>query len=210
MGRYVTPLPGMMAAAIEFVLARATSLDTDPAAKLRPLSGRWLKFVLEGLNIDLWLTADGERIRVLAEPEESELQPDTEIAGSPGALLAMALPGFGSSDGVRIEGDARLAQQFQQAVKALDPDLEKGLADYFGELLGPQVYRVVTEALDLTRQTATTGGDQVSRWLREESRFVPAPGEWREFRDSVDHLREAVDRLESRVRRRQKSAEERA
>lgn len=203
MARYVTPLPGMLAAAIEFVLAQAASLDADPAAKLEPLEGRWLKFALEGLQIDLWLSAEGERFRVLAEPEDDALEPDTEISGAPGALLAMALPAFGTSSGVRIEGDAQLAQKFQQAVKALDPDLEKGLVDYFGELLGPQMYRIATEALNFAGQTATTGGDQVSRWLREESRFVPDPDEWREFRDGVDGLREAVDRLESRVRRRQ-------
>jgi len=203
MGRYMTPLPGMLAAAIEFVLGQAASLDADPAAKLQPLEGRWLKFSLESLQIDLWLSAEGERMRVLAEPEDEHLTPDTEISGSPGALLAMALPGFGSSSGVRIEGDARLAQQFQQAVKALDPDLEKGLIDYFGELLGPQIYRITTEALAFAGQTAGTGGDQVSRWLREESRFVPDPDEWREFHDGVDGLREAVDRLENRIRRRQ-------
>ena len=202
MSRYVTPLPGMLAAAIEFVLAQAASLDADPAAKLEPLEGRWLKFALEDLQIDLWLSARGERFRVLAEPKEEALEPDTEISGAPGALLAMALPGFGTSSGVRIDGDARLAQEFQQAVKALDPDLEKGLVDYFGELLGPQMYRITTEALAFARTTTTTGGDQVSRWVREESRFVPAPDEWREFRDGVDGLREAVDRLESRVRRR--------
>jgi len=200
--RYVTPFPGMLAAAIEFVLAQAASLDADAAARLKPLEGRWLKFALEGLQIDLWLTAEGGRMRVLAEPEEQELEPDTEITGAPGALLAMALPEFGSSSGVRIEGDARLAQQFQQAVKALDPDIEKGLTDYFGDLLGPQMYRVAAEALEFARDTTTTGGEQLSRWLREESRFVPAPGEWQEFRDGVDQLREAVDRLESRVRRR--------
>ncbi|MBS3744908.1 MAG: SCP2 sterol-binding domain-containing protein [Wenzhouxiangellaceae bacterium] len=202
MSRYVTPLPSMMAAAIEFVFARAAALDADAAGKLQPLSGRWLKFVLQGLEIDLWLTADGERLRVMAEPETSELEPDAVIAGDPGALLAMALPDFDSSSGVRIEGDAGLAQKFQQSVTALDPDLEKGLTEYFGDLLGPQVYRIVIEALDLARHTTSTGGEQVSRWLREESRFVPAPGEWTEFRDGVDRLREAVDRLESRVRRR--------
>lgn len=203
MGRYMTPLPGMLAGAIEFVLGQTSSLDAEAASKLEPLEGRWLKFALEGLQIDLWLSAEGERIRVLAEPEDEALKPDTEISGSPGALLAMALPAFGTSSGVRIEGDARLAQQFQQAVKALDPDLEKGLVEYFGELLGPQMYRIATEALTFAGQTASTGGDQVSRWLREESRFVPDPDEWREFRDGVDALREAVDRLESRVRRRQ-------
>jgi len=202
MSRYVTPLPGMLAAAIEFVLAQAVSLDADPAARLQPLEGRWLKFALEGLQIDLWLSAEAERFRVLAEPEDEALEPDTEISGSPGALLAMALPDFGTSSGVRIEGDAQLAQKFQQAVKALDPDLEKGLVDYFGELLGPQMYRITAEALAVARTTTTTGGEQVSRWLREESRFVPDPDEWREFRDGVDGLREAVDRLESRMRRR--------
>jgi len=202
MGRYMTPLPGMLAAAIEFVLGQAASLDPDPAAKLKPLEGRWLKFALDGLQIDLWLTAEGGRMRVLAEPENESLEPDTEIAGDPGALLAMALPEFGSSSGVRIEGDARLAQKFQQMVKTLDPDLEKGLVDYFGELLGPQMYRIATEAMRFAGQTANTSGSQVTRWLREESRFVPDPDEWREFRDGVDGLREAVDRLESRVRRR--------
>jgi len=203
MGRYLTPLPGMLAAAIEFVLGQAASLDPDAAAKLKPLEGRWLKFALEGLQIDLWLSAEGERMRVLAEPEDPALEPDTEIAGSPGALLAMALPGFGTGNGLRIEGDARLAQKFQQAVKALDPDLEQGLIDYFGELLGPQMYRITAESLAVAGQTASTSGDQVSRWFREESGFVPDPDEWREFRDGVDGLREAVDRLENRIRRRQ-------
>mgnify|MGYP001361467117 CR=1 FL=1 len=92
MSRYMTPLPGMLAAAIEFVLGQAASLDPDPAAKLEPLEGRWLKFALEGLQIDLWLSAEGERFRVLAEPEEESLEADTEISGSPGGLLAMAFP----------------------------------------------------------------------------------------------------------------------
>jgi len=201
MSRYTTPLPGMMAAAIELVLARAIALDDRAPEKLEPLADRWLKFELEGLEIDLWLSAEDGRLRVLAEPEGPEAAPDTTITGEPGALLAMVVPDS-SSGGVRIEGDTRLAQQFQQALKALDPDIEKGLTEYFGELLGPQVYRIVTEALNAARRTATTGGEQVSRWLREESRFVPAPGEWAQFRDGVDELREAVDRLESRVRRR--------
>jgi ubiquinone biosynthesis protein UbiJ len=36
--------------------------------------------------------------------------------------------------------------------------------------------------------------------LREESALVPRPGEWRDFRDGVDRLREAVDRLERKAR----------
>lgn len=203
MSRYITPLPGVMAAAIEFVLARALEFDDDSAAILAPLAGRWLKFEFDGPGIDLWFGADGNNgVRVLAEPDDESTSPDTTISGTPGALLAMALPDFGDSGGVRIDGDARLAQQFQQLVKKLDPDIEKGLTEYFGELLGPQIHRLVREALVFGRHAASTGGGQVSRWLREESDLVPSPGEWREFRDGVDDLREAVDRLENRIRRR--------
>lgn len=201
MSRYVTPLPGMLAGAIEFVLSRAAALDDDAAAKLAPLAGRWLKFDLQGLQIELWLSADGPTPIVVAEPESADVQPDTEIAGTPAALLAMALPDLDAGGRVRIEGDARLAQKFQQAMRALDPDLEKALTEYFGELLGPQIHRFVRESAAAAAGAARTGGAQVTHWLREESGLTPSPAEWRTFRDGVDELREGVDRLESRIRR---------
>ena len=99
-------------------------------------------------------------------------------------------------------GDARLAQKFQQAMTRIDPDLEQGLADAFGPLIGPQMYRVVREAVDCGGHAARSGGDQFAHWLREESDLVPPPADWRAFRDGVDELREAVDRFAGKVRRR--------
>lgn len=209
MGRYLTPLPGVMAAAIEFVLGRAAALDDDAERVLAPLAGRWLKFELDGLGIDLWFGAEGGRPRVLAEPEDEDTTPDTTpdttIGGTPGALLGMALPSLANTGGVRIEGDAKLAQDFQQAMKSLDPDIEKALGEYFGPVIGPQVHRILVEAVEFARQSSETGREQVSRWLAEESELVPRPGEWREFRDGVDRLREAVDRLEAKVERKQRA-----
>jgi ubiquinone biosynthesis protein UbiJ len=202
MSRYATPLPGILAGAIEFVLARAAALDDAAEARLAPLAGRWLKFDLEGLGIELWLSAEGSSPIVLAEPDPQDRRPDTEVAGTPAALLTMALPELDSGGRVRVEGDARLAQQFQQAVRGLEPDLEKALTDYFGALLGPQVHRLLRDTMMAGRTAARTGGEQVTHWLRDESGLTPSPAEWRDFRDGVDDLREAVDRLESRVRRR--------
>ena len=204
MSRYVTPFPGMLAGAIEFVLARAAALDESAEARLAPLAGRWLKFDLEGLGIELWVGADGATPIVRAEPEPGDREPDTEVAGTPAALLAMALPDLDAGGRVRVEGDARLAQQFQQAVRGLDPDIEKALTEYFGDLLGPQIYRIVRETVAAGTTAARAGGEQVTHWLREESGLTPSPAEWREFRDGVDDLREAVDRLESRIRRRRR------
>ncbi len=204
MSRYVTPLPGMLAGAIEFVLARAAALDDDAEAKLAPLAGRWLKFDLEGIGIELWLSAEGAAPIVRAEPGPDGPEADAEITGSPSALLAMALPDFEGGAPIKIEGDARLAQKFQQAVKALDPDLEQALTEYFGDLLGPQVFRLLGDLVRSGREVARTGGGQVTHWLREESGLTPAPAEWRRFRDEVDRVREAVDRLESRLRRKRR------
>jgi len=202
MSRYVTPLPGMLARTIEYVLARAAALDEAAERKLAPLAGRWLKFDLQGLEIELWLSAEGPAPIVLAEPEREDLEPDTEVAGTPASLLAMALPDLDADGRVRIEGDARLAQQFQQAMRALDPDIEKALTESLGEIAGPQIYRFIRETAEAAAGAARTGGEQFTQWLREESRLTPSPAEWRAFRDGVDELRERVDRLESRLKRR--------
>ncbi|MDX1625627.1 MAG: SCP2 sterol-binding domain-containing protein [Wenzhouxiangellaceae bacterium] len=202
MSRYVTPLPGMLASTIEGVVARAVNLDTSAADALKPLEGRWLKFEVEGLGIDLWIGAEGARLRVLAEPEDEGIEADTVVRGNPGALLSMAVPAFSGPASVHIEGDATLAQKFQRAMARIDPDVEKGLTDVLGPLLGPQLYRVLVEATGFGREAVRAGEDQVARWLRDESELVPRPGEWAEFSDGVDRLRDAVDRLERRARRR--------
>lgn len=202
MSRYRTPLPGLLADTCEQIANRAVALDPSAGEHLAPLVDRWLKFELEGLDIDLWIGAEDGRLRILSEPEDDAIEPDTRVRGTPGALLAMAVPQLGGSGGVHIEGDARLAQQFQQAMKRIDPDLEEGLSDVFGPLLGPQMMRVVREATEFGRQAASAGADQFTHWFREESDLVPTPEEWRRFSDGVDELREAVDRFEGKVRRR--------
>lgn len=201
MSRYLTPLPGLLAMTCEEVANRAAALDPAAAEHLAPLDGRWLKFELDGLNIDLWIGAEGDRLRVLSEPDDPACEPDTRVRGTPGALLAMAVPELRGPGGVHIEGDAGLAQRFQQAMNRIDPDLERGLSDVLGPLLGPQAYRLAREAVAFGGHAARTGADQFSHWLREESELVPRPDEWRAFSDGVDELREAVDRIEARVRR---------
>jgi len=202
MGRYITPLPGVLASVVEFVLERACSLDANAPKLLAPLENRWLKFDLQGLGIELWISASDDRFRVRAEADDTQQQATTTISGTPAALLGMAVPALSAAaSGVRIEGDAQLGQQFQQVMKALDPDLELALSEYFGEFFGPQMYRLVKQTTEFTRNAADASGEQFSRWLREESALVPAPGEWQAFSEQVDRLREAVDRLERRARR---------
>ena len=205
MARYRTPLPGWLATAIEQIINRTIALDELGVDRLKPLQDRWLKFELSGLEIDLWFSADESGMIVDAERHDDDCdnnQADTVIHGTPGALLGMAIPEMEGPSQIRIEGDARLAQQFQQLLKNLDPDWEAGISHYLGDFIGPQVYRMLIEAGQFGRHAAKTSGEQVSHWLRDESGSVPNREEWAAWRNEVDELREAVDRFESRVRRR--------
>ncbi|MEM1082093.1 MAG: SCP2 sterol-binding domain-containing protein [Pseudomonadota bacterium] len=205
MSRYRTPLPRWLAGAIEYTLNRAVELDEQGVGRVRPLMGRWLKFELSGIEIDLWFSATEDGLLVQAEPPTAEgdtpVAPDTFVQGTPGALMGMAIPELDGPGTVKIEGDARLAQQFQHVLKGLEPDWEAGISQRLGPVLGPQVYRMLVDASRFGRHAAVTTGDQVGHWLRNESGSVPNQEEWVHWRDQVDQLREAVDRLDSRMRR---------
>jgi ubiquinone biosynthesis accessory factor UbiJ len=199
MPRYLTPLPALLARAIEGALGQAIEMDPAAATRLKALDGRVVKLVLERLGIDLFFIGQGERLVVVAE---SQRQADTVIQGSPSALLAMAVPDWRApGSGVRIEGDAGSAQALEKLLKQLDPDFEALLSRHLGDVLGHQVWRLLRDAGGMARHGARTAGDQLARYLREESGLLVTREEMTAFSRDVDELREAADRLEARLRR---------
>jgi ubiquinone biosynthesis protein UbiJ len=200
MGRYVTPLPGMLAAAIEQGIARAIALDDRGAERLAPLGGKLIRLELKGLGIDLYFLGHESGLAVTAEHDS---EPDTTISGTPLALLAMAVPDWrASGSGVRIEGEAGTGQAFEKLIKQLDPDWEAIFVDRFGTVIGHQLWRTLRDAGAGARHVSATAADQAARFLREESGLLVSRQEVDDFVHEVDELREAVDRLEARLRRR--------
>ncbi len=203
MSRYLTPLPGLLAGAIEQALNQAIVLDANAPAALAALGDRTLKLELTGLGIDLFFHADQPRLRVSAE---SERKPDTTIIGSPAALLGMAVPGWRTpGSGVRIEGDAGTAQALEKLLRRLDPDWEALFVERFGAVVGHQLFVFLDQGRQHGMTLARVSADQVGTWLREESGLLVTRGELETFVDQVDGLREAVDRLEQRLSRRRPS-----
>jgi ubiquinone biosynthesis protein UbiJ len=199
MSRYLTPLPALLAKATESALGQAIALDPAAAARLEALDGRVVKLILDRLAIDLYFIAHSDRMQVQAE---SELTPATTIQGSPSALLAMAVPDWRApGSGVRIEGDAGAAQALEKLFKQLDPDWEALLSQHLGNVLGHQVWRLLRDAGGMARHGARTAGDQLARYLREESGLLVTREEMSIFSRNVDELREATDRLQARLRR---------
>lgn len=200
MSRYLTPLPGMLAGAVEQAISRAIALDDDTVGRLEPLRGKLVRLELKGLGIDLYFRGRDDGLGVSAEDEST---PNTTIGGTPLALLAMAVPDWRApGSGVRIEGEAGTGQAFEKLLKQLDPDWEAIFVERFGPVVGHRLWGMLRGAGTGARHVSTTAADQAARFLREESGLLVAREEVEDFVHEVDELREAVDRLEARLRRR--------
>lgn len=200
MTRYLTPLPGLLAVAVEQGIARAIALDGQSASRLKPLRGKLVRLELRGLGIDLFFHGRDEALGVSAE---HDAPPDTTISGTPLALLAMAVPDWRApGSGVRIEGDAGTGQAFEKLLKQLDPDWEAIFVERFGPVVGHQLWRMLVEARAGAGQVSNAAAEQTARFLREESGLLVSREEVDDFVHQVDELREAADRLEVRLRRR--------
>ena len=199
MSRYITPLPGLLASAIDTALNRAIGLDEKAPEHLSNMDGKTVRLELKGLGIDLYFTGSEERLAVDAE---SGIDPHTTITGTPAALLAMAVPDWRApGSGVQIQGDAGTAQALERLMRQLDPDWEALLVEHLGPVWGHQVWRMISDTMAGSRHVASTATQQVARYLREESGLLVTREEVNTFTHEVDELREAVDRLEARLRR---------
>ena len=202
MSEYRTPLPSILAGMLEAAINRILSLDEDTTTRLQHLDDRLLQLDLEGVGISLFFSFTPERVDVSID---TDYEPDTTISGSPVALFAMAIPegagNWGTPDSrVTITGDATLARDLERLFSRLDPDWEATFSRLFGDVLGHQFAAGIRSGAEQVKEAAENAGEMVSEFLqRGEGPLVQAP-DIRSFSDAVDETRDAVDRLEARLR----------
>jgi ubiquinone biosynthesis protein UbiJ len=202
MTTYRTPLPGILAAALETSINQLLAMDDVSPKRLGLLDGRLVRLELEGLGIVLDFSFTPHRVKVSLDTDGT---PDTVISGTPAALFAMALPEADGSWGrpgsqVRISGDATLARDVERLFSRLDPDWEGKLSNWFGDVAAHQLAVGARSAADHFRSTVTTLGDFTADFLRQPSSPLAQPAAIATFGQSVDALRDATDRLEARLR----------
>lgn len=214
---YRTPLPAMMAATLQSGLNAILALDPESTARLDRIEGRVLRLELKGLGIDLFFTARNQHFQVglenplaTSEANEEDQDADTTVSGTPAALFSMAAEEAGagwSSKGSRVTilGDAALARDFERLFSRLDPDFEGLLSGLIGDVAGHQVVAGFRQGSRQARQTLQEAGVVAGEVFREGlrgGRSGPLIGEdeARQFSDGVDELRDAVERLEAKLR----------
>jgi ubiquinone biosynthesis accessory factor UbiJ len=127
---------------------------------------------------------------------------DALLAGTPLALLSMMRepPAEVIRRGdVTLTGNSEVAQQFQELVLLLRPDLEESLASVIGDVPAFGLGQLLHKALDYGRATARTAGLNVGEFLAHEKHVLVPRAEAAEFLSGVDCLRESTDRMAARI-----------
>ena len=202
MPKYRTPLPALLALTLETALNRLLDLDANTPSRLERLDGRLLELDLEGVGITLFFSFGAQRVSVGLD---SDREADARVSGSPAALFSMAVPDEqkkwgGPGSRVTISGDAGLARDLERLFSRLDPDWEGRLSRLLGDVWGYQVAAGLRAGAEQAREAAENTGDMISEYLLRDGGPLPQPGEIREFADAVDETRDAVERLEARLR----------
>ncbi len=199
---YRTPLPGLLATSLETAINRLLAADQDSGERLKKLDGRRVRLELQDLAITLDFIFSAYRLEVSLD---KAAEADTVISGSMPALFAMALPDEenrwgGPGSRVKISGDATLARDLERLFSAMDPDWEAGVAQFTGDVMA---YQLVAGFKGMAAALLSTGKQMqqvAGEYLSSEQSPLPQPGELRGFADEVDNVRDAVERLEARMR----------
>jgi len=186
---------------LEGILNRNVADSRRAQALARRLDGRVMSLVVEGTPLTIFLRAEGGR---LALTPRHDGPADATISGTPIALLALAGPraeGAIRGGGVRIEGDAEVAQRFRELLAEAQPDFEEELSRVVGDVAARQVANFARGLLDWGRRASGSFAGSVAEYLQEEGRDLPTRTEVDEFLSGVDRLRDDAGRVEARLAR---------
>jgi ubiquinone biosynthesis protein UbiJ len=169
----------------------------------RRLQGKVLAIQLSGIPAgapsNLYFHSTGDGLGVATRHAGAA---DASLTGTPLSMLRLAGTrdmGTLRASGIRIEGSADIAQAFSELLSAARPDLEEELSRVIGDVAAHQVGNAARAFLEFGRRAAGTFAQNVTEYLQEEGRDVPARTEAEEFHAEVDRVRDDVERLEARL-----------
>lgn len=195
--------------ALETALNRYLALDKNSRSFLAPLTGKVIAITIQPFAETIYLCPAADAIQCL---DYSPEPPDTRITGS---LWSLGLMGLSAkpmrsifSGSVKIEGDTQTGRKFQELFAKLDINPEAKLAQYTGDRFAQSIGRFFRSGWNWGEDAIETFRLNVSEFLQEETRELPAGPEIDIYYRQVDELRTDFDRLQNRVERLEKALQE--
>ncbi|MCC2656259.1 MAG: hypothetical protein K0Q76_1367 [Panacagrimonas sp.] len=202
--------PPVLCAAAEIALNRYLRREPSVIEDCARLSGRCIELALPSGSLALTLEFIDSGVRVMPEPPNP---PQVRVSGSPSALmrsLSLAAEGGTHFPGLTVEGDAELLAEFRDMVTRVGFDPEEWLAPLLGGVAAHRLVGGLRKAFDWTRGNTRRMADHGAEYLREETYDLARARDVGEWMDEVDDTRDALERLEARLKRLESGAEPRA
>jgi ubiquinone biosynthesis protein UbiJ len=190
---------------LEKVLSRCVALGANSSELLRGLAGKTVTLNLTPPGVTVVFCFTPEGVQLLRQGGVSDLR----VSGSPLCLLEAAADDGNQEDlfggSLDVQGDMETARKIQCLLASIHASGNALIAHY----LGPSLAR----KLSATDQSVRRWGaeirenlrEDVSEFLQEEIRIVPAKNEAEAQFAAIDELHDAVARLEERIERMERS-----
>jgi ubiquinone biosynthesis protein UbiJ len=195
-------LKPLLSAAISHALQHYLSLDANAPHLLAPLAGKVIAITVTPFAQTLYFCPSASDIQCL---DTYPYPPDTHLTGSLVAFGMMSLSAkpmrsvFAGQ--VRIEGDIHTGRNFQALFAQLNLNVEQLIARYTGEQLAQPLAQGLRASYTWQQETLNTLQLNISEFLQDESRDLPATAEAELFFQHVDETRLDFDRLTQRLQR---------
>jgi len=193
-----------LAAVIETALNGYLALDPEVRSRCAALDGSVIAMQLKGLALTLYFLPTTDRIDVLGHYEG---EPDTLLTGTPASLFRLAVVRSEEqlfNSGVEFHGDTEKGERFRDILASVDIDWEELLSRVTGDAIAHQMGNMARSLTATATQGLTSLQEDVSEYLREESRLVPTAIEVNNLLEEIDTVRLDTDRLEARIQRLEK------
>ena len=186
---------------LQHFINQLLSQDPETLDELAGLSGKVIQ--VELLNtaqpaISLFIQDCGVRI----ETDHSG-EADVLIRGTPLHLLAYLRPSGEDRPAVagnlEIRGDPGLAQDFQRLMRKFEIDPEEQAARVLGDTLAHKAANLARMGADFLWQLKDKIELDLSEYALYETELLPERDEIERFNNSVDELRDDLERLKQRV-----------
>ncbi|MEE9344327.1 MAG: SCP2 sterol-binding domain-containing protein [Methylococcales bacterium] len=188
--------------ALEKLVNSVLGMASDTDHLLAPLSGKIVKIHIDPPGFDIVMCFSEQGIQML---ENYPAEPDVELRGSPVAFGLMSFSGRPTrplfSGKVSMQGDSQVGHHFQQLFESLNIDWQQQLSRIIGTHAAQRVADFVGQGKQWFDETGDAVQEDISEYLQEESKILPAQAEADMMFDDVDQLRADSDRLEARVKR---------
>ena len=190
-----------LAAALESALNGYLKHVPDVAQRTGALQGKVIALSITGTHLTLYFLPAVDGVQVLSHYEGDI---DTHLSGSPLGFARLALDRREDAlfqGAVSIDGDTDIGQQFQELLAGADWDWEEQLSRITGDVIAHQAGKLARQAGHFFNEGRATLAQDLSESLQEETRLLPTRLEAEYFLSDVDRLRDDVSRLEARVAR---------